>query len=345
MKLGWFIFACWFNIVHSASPDNFYNDDTNIIEATSRSFDRIVHRTNYTSLVEFYAPWCGHCRNLAPTMKKVAKRLNELVQVVTVNCDVESNKPLCAENGVEGFPTLKVFKPQKVDMWPSSQQNSTKKVQGKLNKHVFETYLGERKMSTIVDYCLSRIKNYVKKLGKVDNLYKLNDILPSNNRLPVVIFSKNDRISPVLKSMALDWLDTIQFFSLYNKKVSSTVIPATGPFNDKYPNMVKQLNQLLASIKENPTVTQMIVLDFVNDSIIKYTDGAINKENVNKFLQRQFQLKPKEGPFSDRGMYLERLRTGKKLSKKKKPVSEKQNSSQHKKNTKKAKKSTPHDEL
>lgn len=299
---------CCANFIFAASPDNFYNDDKNIIEATSRSFDRIVHRSNYTSLVEFYAPWCGHCKNLAPTMKKVAKKLDGLVQVVTVNCDVDSNKPLCGEYGVEGFPTLKVFKPQKIDLLNGNSTKKVKKVKGTLTRHVFETYIGERKMSTIVDYCLSRIKNHMKKVGNVNKFHKL-DNLPLN-RIPVVVFSKNDRISPVLKSMGLDWLDTVQFFSIYNKKV--TLISEESEFYNKYPQIVKQLNKIIESIKKDPSKSHMIAFDFTNDKIIEYKGKSINKEGVNEFFTSEFELKPREGPFSDRGEYLNRLKSGKK---------------------------------
>lgn len=301
---------CSASFILAASPDNFYNDDKNIIEATSRSFDRIVHRSNYTSLVEFYAPWCGHCKNLAPTMKKVAKKLDGLVQVVTVNCDLESNKPLCGEYEVKGFPTLKVFKPQKFDLLKDDTNSSkkVKKVKGTLTRHVFEDYIGERKMSTIVDFCISRIKNHVKKVGNVNKFHKL-DNLPLN-RKPIIVFSKNDRISPVLKSMGLDWLDTVQFFSIYNKKV--TLLPEDSDFNKKYPQIVTQLNEIIESIKKDPSKTHMIAFDFTNDKIIEYRGKSINKEGVNDFLTSEFELKSSEGPFSNRGEYLNRLKSGKK---------------------------------
>lgn len=323
---------CWFPYILAAAPDNFYNNDAHIIEATARSFDRIVHKSNYTSLVEFYAPWCGHCRNLAPVMKKVGKKLDGLVQVVTVNCDVDSNKPLCGEYGIEGFPTLKVFKPQRVDLFASDDKKS-KKVKGKLGKHVQENYMGERQTAPIVDFCLSRITNYVKKLGRTDKLHKLANL--PHSRKAVILFSKNDRVSPVLKSIALDWTNSVQLVSVYNKKVKS--IPTDGEFFKNYPGMVDKLNGLVQSIKANPSESQMVILDFDNDSIVAYDGASINKENVSKFFIDSFEKTPLEGPFSKRNDYLSKLISGKKA----KPNQKKSKS----KNNKKTNTSPKHDEL
>jgi len=66
-------------------------------------------RDNQTSVVAFVAPWCGHCRNLAPEYEKAAKSFNSLVPLYAIDCDAEENKPLCGQQGVQGFPTVKLF--------------------------------------------------------------------------------------------------------------------------------------------------------------------------------------------------------------------------------------------
>lgn len=57
--------------------------------------------------VEFYAPWCGHCKNLANDWKKTAKALKGIVGVVAV--DATQAQSLASKYGVQGFPTLKFF--------------------------------------------------------------------------------------------------------------------------------------------------------------------------------------------------------------------------------------------
>ncbi|KAF6753396.1 disulfide isomerase [Ephemerocybe angulata] len=64
---------------------------------------------NGTSLVAFVAPWCGHCQRMVPEYSKAAESLHPLIPAYAVDCDEESNKRLCSEQGVKGFPTVKLF--------------------------------------------------------------------------------------------------------------------------------------------------------------------------------------------------------------------------------------------
>lgn len=73
------------------------------------NFDEIVLNNKKDVLVEFYAPWCGHCKNLAPTYEKVASAFKLEEDVVIANLDADQHKDLAEKYGVSGFPTLKFF--------------------------------------------------------------------------------------------------------------------------------------------------------------------------------------------------------------------------------------------
>jgi len=58
-------------------------------------------------LVEYYAPWCGHCKSLAPIYDELAKRLSNNPNIVIAKMDATANE---AEGvNVQGFPTLKFY--------------------------------------------------------------------------------------------------------------------------------------------------------------------------------------------------------------------------------------------
>ncbi|TCD67389.1 hypothetical protein EIP91_012424 [Steccherinum ochraceum] len=73
-----------------------------------KGFKKIM-KQNVTSAVAFVAPWCGHCQKMAPDWSQAALGLYPMVPFYAVDCDQQSNKQLCSSQGVQGFPTLKLY--------------------------------------------------------------------------------------------------------------------------------------------------------------------------------------------------------------------------------------------
>ena len=70
----------------------------------------MVFESNKPALVEFFAPWCGHCKTLAPVYEELATAFASQGNKVTIaNVDGDKHKDLGKRFGVQGFPTLKWF--------------------------------------------------------------------------------------------------------------------------------------------------------------------------------------------------------------------------------------------
>lgn len=83
---------------------------SSVIDLTPKNFDEVVLKSGKPALVEFFAPWCGHCKNLAPVYEELATGFQHAAGKVSVaKVDADEHKSLGKRFGVTGFPTLKWF--------------------------------------------------------------------------------------------------------------------------------------------------------------------------------------------------------------------------------------------
>lgn len=80
----------------------------NILELNSGNFKTTVETGTTPVLVDFWAPWCGPCRVIAPILEEVAKEFEGKVRVAKVN--VDESPDVASQFGVRGIPTLILFK-------------------------------------------------------------------------------------------------------------------------------------------------------------------------------------------------------------------------------------------
>ncbi|KAG8954777.1 protein disulfide-isomerase precursor [Tulasnella sp. 419] len=145
---------------------------SDVIDLTADNFDSVVNAEDLL-LVEFFAPWCGHCKALAPEYESAATSLKEKgLKLAKVDCVDQSD--LCNNHGVTGYPTLKVFRKGK----PTD-------------------YGGPRKSDGIVSYMIKQSLPAVSEVTAANHdEFKSSDrvvviaYLPSSTEAPAPIFSQ-----------------------------------------------------------------------------------------------------------------------------------------------------------
>ncbi|CAH1444761.1 unnamed protein product [Lactuca virosa] len=118
--------------------DAFYGSSSPVLQLTPSNFKSKVVNSNSVVLVEFFAPWCGHCQALTPIWEKAASVLKGVATVAAI--DADANPTIAQEYGIKGFPTIKVFVPGKPPV----------------------DYQGAREAKPIAEFALKQVKALLK---------------------------------------------------------------------------------------------------------------------------------------------------------------------------------------
>uniref|UniRef100_A0A5S6QP17 protein disulfide-isomerase n=1 Tax=Trichuris muris TaxID=70415 RepID=A0A5S6QP17_TRIMR len=93
----------------ASDPDDEYPEENGVIVLNDGNYDSFLE-SHPVALVEFFAPWCGHCMRLAPEYEKAAQRLREMTGIPLAKMDVTENEVIPKREQIMGYPTLKFWK-------------------------------------------------------------------------------------------------------------------------------------------------------------------------------------------------------------------------------------------
>lgn len=255
---------------------------TQVLELDASNFDEVVLNSNHSALIEFYAPWCGHCQRLKNDYEKVGKYMNDVAIIGAVNCDVAKNKKICSNYRIEGFPTILAFRAPKYDLNKKSDVRYA---------HATEVYNGPRKTKPLVDFISSRIKNYVKRLITLDKLkiwINENDVRPK-----LVVFTRKDKLTSLLKSIGVDLLGLVDiaYFPLSSHK-----------------------KEVLDEFNIDPNGSNSVIYYFDLEGNKTLYEGELNKAAIFEFLSNYLDL----SKIYKRINLLKKVENGEKIKKSKK---------------------------
>ena len=104
-----------------------------VAEVKEADFKEVVLDSELPVLVDFWAPWCGPCRMVAPVVEEIAQQYEGKIKVVKLNTD--ENPQIASQYGIRSIPTLMVFKDgEKKDMVVGAVPKTT--LSNTLEKHL-----------------------------------------------------------------------------------------------------------------------------------------------------------------------------------------------------------------
>lgn len=193
-----------------------YSPESGVKELYSYNYkESLDNVTAPIMLVEFYAPWCGHCKSLVSTMENLARELSLYIPICSVNC--EEQREICERFGIQGFPTLKIG-------YISQTSPTTKKSWMEYNE---DRNIHSIKRS-LYKYCPSAIKSL--------SVSDASSVLRNTSHLKVYVFANSEEDLVSVNFLAWKYQPLI---TIYNGLTSRQIIKNYFNLN-KFPFLLVQ---------------------------------------------------------------------------------------------------------
>ncbi|KAH8858678.1 Protein disulfide-isomerase [Schistosoma japonicum] len=259
MKLPVTVVACFLVFVASE-----VTEEDDVLVLSKNNFDDVI-KANKFVLVEFYAPWCGHCKALAPEYSAAAKKLKEkgsLIKLAKVDATVEEE--LAFKHGVKGYPTLKFFRnEQPID------------------------FGGERDSDAIVNWCLRKSKPSVEYIESVDGCKQFID----NATIAVLGFIKDtDSLDLTDFEKVADELDDADFAVANSSDILNeygiTQTPRIVLFKNFDENRVDYTGKTLENLKHFVQVESVPLVSEFSQKTAGVVFGSPVQKHIVFFLSK-----------------------------------------------------------
>eukprot|EP00759_Apiculatamorpha_spiralis_P035280 PhF_6_TR36156/c1_g1_i2/m.52581/K09580/PDIA1, P4HB; protein disulfide-isomerase A1 len=273
---------------------------SDVVEGHSSNFKDITKEG--LVLVEFYAPWCGHCKKLAPEWEKAATALKGQVTLVKVDATVESE--LAGGYGIRGYPTIKVFRDGQVTDYEGGRtadaivQFARKRLSPPVEELKAEDAIKEFKLKHTVAVILFTTSKDSDEFVKFESQAKVlrddhmfgavfnNDLFEGQNNGDVVMFKQFDD----LKATFSGDLGDKKAFASWIKLESFKLVDEIGPENYRqYLDRQVPLGWLFLDTSKNEdseaakSVLTAIAPTFKGKISFVYLDGTRYTQMVQKF--------------------------------------------------------------
>ncbi|CAJ0600087.1 unnamed protein product [Cylicocyclus nassatus] len=241
--------------INQRTDPNYKPPPEEVVTLTKENFDDFIG-SHALSLVEFYAPWCGHCKKLAPEYEKAAQMLKAQgspIRLAKVDATVE--KDLAEKYGVSGFPTLKIMR------------------HGKRYE-----YNGPREAYGIVKFMQEQALPAAKKLGSVGAVQRFMQ----KEDVTIIGFFESDA-SPAFEPFSeaaemlrqdfkyIGWVSDPEAFKKYDAKPNDMIIFYPTLFQSKFEPKSRTYNREGAPAEELVSFLRSFCLPLV---------GKRTKENI-----------------------------------------------------------------
>jgi len=242
-------------------------DSNNIIEIDQNDFEKkVIERSEQKLIiVDFWAPWCGPCKQLTPIMEKVAKEYVDEFELIKINID--ENNEIASQLRIQSIPTVYAFKDKKI----------INAFQGVISEKDFIDFIekaaGKKLKEDITGFC-----NDIKKLIADKKLDE------AKNKL--LTFFSEKKASPVVVSLYLECLLALRQFDEIDDFLSS--LDEETRFDKEIEKITKKIN----IVKESKNSESLDVL------FIKFNENPTNTDVLLEICEAYFSDEEYEKAFS-----------------------------------------------